>query len=79
MKRRNAGGIAALASRGPPGSTATLTKAQMEELKKPMIKGPEPEVHKVIHWRCVDPCAEMTRRFSALMTKRPIGKWLGMT
>ncbi len=74
--RYNEGSISALASRKPPGATTKLTKAQMEELREWVLKGPDPKVHKVVRWRCVDLRAEVQRRFSVTVAERTIGKWL---
>ena len=48
----------------------------MAELNALVIKGPVPEKHRVVRWRCVDLREEVTRRFSVTVTERPIGKWL---
>jgi hypothetical protein len=48
----------------------------MAELRELVIAGPDREVHKVVRWRCVDLCAEVTRRFSVTVSERTIGKWL---
>jgi transposase len=74
--RYNAGGIGALASRKPPGQAPKLTQAEMDELRDLVIKGPDPEMHKVIGWRCVDLRAEVKHRFSVTVSERTIGKWL---
>ncbi len=74
--RYNACGIDALSSRKPPGTAAKLTKAQMDELRDLVVKGPDLNVHKVIRWRCVDLRAEVQRRFSVTVCERTIGKWL---
>jgi hypothetical protein len=49
----------------------------MAELRAVVIAGPDPEVHKVIRWRCVDLCGEVARRFSVTVPERTMGKWLG--
>lgn len=74
--RYNEGGIAALASRKPPGSAPKLTPAEMDELQELVVKGPDPKVHKVIRWRCLDLRAEVERRFAVTVAERTIGKWL---
>lgn len=74
--RYNGGGIDALLSRKPPGTAARLTKAQMDELRDLVVKGPDPEVHKVIRWRCADLRAEVQHRFGVTVCERTIGKWL---
>ena len=77
VHRYNEAGIVGLASRKPPGAVAKLTQAQMAELRALVIAGPDPKIHKVVRWRCVDLRAEVTRRFSVTVPERTIGKWLG--
>ena len=77
VHRYNAAGVGGLVSRRPPGAPAKLTDAQMAELRRLVIAGPDPKVHTVIRWRCVDLCAEVTRRFTVTVPERTMGKWLG--
>ena len=76
VHRYNEAGIDGLESRKPPGAAPKLTKAQMAELRALVIAGPDPKIHKVIRWRCVDLRAEVTRRFAVTVPERTIGKWL---
>jgi hypothetical protein len=62
VHRYNEAGIVGLASRKPPGAVARLTQAQMAELRALVIAGPDPKIHKVVRWRCVDLRAEARRR-----------------
>jgi len=48
----------------------------MTELKELVIKGPDPERHKVVRWRCVDLRQETARHYSVEVDKRTVGKWL---
>jgi transposase len=77
VHRYNVAGVGGLVSRKPPGAPAKLTEAQMAELRTLVIAGPDPKVHTVIRWRCVDLCAEVTRRFTVTVPERTMGKWLG--
>lgn len=72
----NESGIDALIARKPPGPKPKLTPDQMAELYRIVLEGPDPKVHKVIHWRCLDLRAEVKRRFSVTAAERTIGKWL---
>jgi putative transposase len=72
----NDAGIDGLVSRKPPWASPKLSQAQMAELRELVIAGPDPKIHKVIRWRCVDLRAEVTRRFSVTVPERTIGKWL---
>jgi hypothetical protein len=48
----------------------------MAELRALVIAGPDPKIHKVVRWRCVDLRAEVAKRFSVTVPERTIGKWL---
>jgi transposase len=76
VHRYNADGVEGLKSSHGPGKPASLTGEQMAELKATVLKGPDPERHGVVRWRCVDLRAEVARRFSVEVTERTIGKWL---
>ena len=77
VHRFNATGVDGLISRPPPGPTPKLTKAQMSELRQLVIKGPDPKIHKVVRWRCLDLRLEVARRFSVTVDEITIGRWLG--
>jgi transposase len=74
--RYNAEGVAGLRSIRIGGHPASLTGAQMAELKELTIKGPDPEKDKVVRWRCVDLRDEVARRFTITVSERTIGRWL---
>jgi transposase len=76
VHRYNAAGVAGLATGTRPGRPPSLNEAQMAELKELVIKGPDPELHKVVRWRCVDLCEEIAHRYSVKVTKGTMGKWL---
>ena len=42
-----------------------------------MVRGPDPDIHKVVRWRCADLRAEVARRWSVEVHESTIGKWLG--
>lgn len=77
VHRFNATGIDGLRSCSPPGRTPKLTKEQMTELHQLVIDGPDPMIHKVVRWRCLDLRAEVARRFSVTVDEITIGRWLG--
>jgi len=77
VHRYNAAGIAGLLSRKSPGREPLLTAAQKAELRALVIAGPDPAVHKVVRWRCVDLQAEISRRWSVDVHESTIGGWLG--
>jgi transposase len=76
VHRYNEAGIDGVISRKPPGASSKLTKAQMAELRQLVMAGPDPQIHKVIRWRCVDLRTEVARRFAVTVPERTIGKWL---
>ncbi len=77
VHRYNAAGIEGLKSRKSPGRGAILSAAQTAELRELVIQGPDPAVHKVVRWRCVDLRAEVARRWSVEVHESTIGAWLG--
>jgi transposase len=76
VHRYNEAAIEGLISRVAPGAAAKLTEAQMAELRALVLAGPDPNIHRVVRWRCADLCGEVTRRFSVTVPERTIGKWL---
>ncbi len=76
VHRYNAQGVSGLRSIRIGGHPASLTEAQMAELRDLTIKGPDPAQHKVVRWRCIDLRDEVARRFTVTVTERTIGKWL---
>ena len=76
VHRYNAAGVAGLASGSRSGRPPALNDTQMAELKELVIRGPDPELNKVVRWRCIDLCEEVARRYSVRVTKGTMGKWL---
>ena len=76
VHRYNEFGVDALISRCGPGPAPKLTAAQMQELRTLVLAGPDPAVHHVVRWRCVDLRDEVARRFGVTVQERAIGKWL---
>ena len=74
--RYNDRGVAGLRSIRSGGHPASLTAAQMAELKALTIAGPDPETAKVVRWRCADLREGVVRRFSVTVTEGTIGSWL---
>jgi transposase len=77
VHRYNADGITGLKSRKSPGREPFLTAAQKATLRELVIQGPDPDVHKVMRWRCADLRAEVARRWSIEVHESTIGAWLG--
>jgi len=76
VHRYNKGGIAGLRSRRSPGRPPLLTPLQRAELLDLVIAGPDPEIHGVVRWRCVDLRAEIERRFSVTVHENTVARWL---
>jgi len=77
VHRYNAAGIEGLKSRKSPGRAPLLTTAQKAELRTLVLQGPDPSVHKVVRWRCVDLRAEVARRWQIEVHENTISDWLG--
>lgn len=76
VHRYNVDGIDGLKSHTSSGRAPALTEEQMAELEAMVLKGPDPAMHKVVRWRCLDLQAEVARRFAVEVHKSTIGKWL---
>ena len=76
VHRYNKDGISGLKSRRSTGRPPFLTSLQRAELLDLVIAGPDPEVHGVVRWRCVDLRAEIERRFSVTVHENTVGRWL---
>jgi transposase len=76
VHRYNTEGVSGLLSIRSSGHPASLTEAQMAELRDSTIKGPDPAMDNVVRWRCVDLREELARRFTVTVTERTIGRWL---
>ena len=76
VHRYNEAGIRGLKSRRHPGRAPLLTPLQKAELLDLVTAGPDPEIHGVVRWRCVDLQAEVERRFSVKVHVNTISVWL---
>ena len=76
VHRYNDAGVEGLKSRSSPGRAPFLTDEQKAELKALVIKGPDPDIHQVVRWRCLDVREEVVRRFSVTVHESTVGKWL---
>lgn len=77
VHRYNQEGIDGLKSRKSPGRAPFLTQARKAEPRAMAIRGPDPDIHKVVRWRCVDLRAEVARLWSVEAHEDTIGAWLG--
>lgn len=76
VHRYNARGLAGLKSRRAPGRAPSLSELQKAELLELVTAGPDPLIHGVVRWRCVDLKVEVARRFSVEVHENTIGRWL---
>lgn len=76
VHRYNSGGVGALVSRTSSGRPPKLDAAQMAELYDLVVRGPDPEIDKVVRWRCVDLRGQIARRFLVDVPERTVAKWL---
>ena len=76
VHRYNAEGVEGLKSRSSPGRKPALSAAQRAELRDLVIEGPDPAIHEVVRWRCVDLQGEVARRFSVSVHEDTVGRWL---
>jgi transposase len=76
VHRYNEFGIEGLKSRKSGGREPALTPEQMAQLRELVIAGPDPQIHKVVRWRCIDLQAEVARRWPVEVHQSTIGKWL---
>lgn len=76
VHRYNAEGVTGLVTRHRSGRPSQLTPTQLSELKDLVIEGPDPAVHGVVRWRCIDLCGVVAERFTVTVHERTIGKWL---
>jgi transposase len=76
VHRYNADGLDGLKSRHSPGPPPALSDEQKQELREVVLKGPDPEIHGVVRWRCLDLRAEVARRFCVDVHENTIGRSL---
>ena len=76
VHRYNAEGVRGLRSGRAPGRAPSLTASQRAELLELVIAGPDPDIHGVVRWRCVDLKAEVARRFGVEVHENTISRWL---
>jgi transposase len=76
VHRYNAAGVEGLKSRRAPGRAPVLSALQRAELLDLVLEGPNPQIHGVVRWRCVDLKAEVARRFAVEVHENTIARWL---
>ena len=76
VHRYNAEGIEGLCDRRRPGRPPQLSAAQLAELAGLVEAGPDPAVHGVVRWRCVDLQRQIEARFGVEISERHVGRIL---
>ena len=76
VHRYNADGVAGLCDRRRSGRPPQLSEAQMAALDGLVEAGPDPAVHGVVRWRCVDLQGEIKARFGVEISERHVGRLL---
>jgi transposase len=76
VHRYNADGVAGLRSNHGGGPTPLLGEPEMEEIRAMVIKGPDPERHRVVRWRRAELREEIARRWSVRVCEQTVGRWL---
>jgi transposase len=76
VHRYNAEGVAGLRSGSGGGPAPLLNASEMEALRAIVIKGPDPERHRVVRWRRIDLCEEIARLWSVRVCEQTVGRWL---
>ncbi len=76
VHRYNGEGVAGLRDRPRSGRPAQLSEAQLAELARLVEAGPDPAVHGVVRWRCVDLQGEIRTRFGVEISERHVGRLL---
>ncbi len=76
VHRYNGEGVAGLRDRPRSGRPAQLSEAQLAELARLVEAGPDPALHGVVRWRCVDLQGEIRTRFGVEISERHVGRLL---
>jgi transposase len=76
VHRFNEHGPAGLINAKPPGRPSKLSAAQKEELRQLVEAGPDPQVHGVVRWRCVDLKRVLEDRFAVDLSEVSLGRVL---
>ena len=76
VHRFNRHGADGLIDGKSPGRPPTLSKEQMEELRRLVEAGPDPEKDGVVRWRCVDLKRVLGERFAVDLSEVSLGRVL---
>ena len=76
VHRYNAQGVEGLCDRRRSGRPPRLSEAQLAELASLVEAGPDPAVHGVVRWRCIDLQGQVAARFGVEISERQVGRVL---
>lgn len=76
VHRYNHEGIGGLSDARRSGRPPALSAEQMQDLKALVLAGPEPAIHGVTRWRCLDLSAAIADRYGVIVHERTVGKML---
>ena len=76
VHRYNAQGVEGLCDRRLSGRPPRLSEAQLAELASLVEAGPDPAVHGVVRWRCIDLQGQVAARFGVEISERQVGRIL---
>ena len=76
VHRFNAYGPDGLINAKSPGRPSKLSAEQKEELQQLVEAGPDPQVHGVVRWRCVDLKRVLGERFAVDLSEVSLGRVL---
>ena len=76
VHRFNAQGPDGLVNAMSPGRPSKLSAKQKEELQRLVEAGPDPQVHGVVRWRCVDLKRVVGERFAVDLSEVSLGRVL---
>lgn len=74
--RFNAEGPAGLVTRKAPGARPKITPAIKARIAELVETGPDPDVHGVVRWRCVDLAAVIHAEFGVSLAETSVGQTL---
>ncbi len=75
--RFNESGVAGLSNLPVPGRPAALSAADMAQVKKLVLDGPDLAKHGVVRWRCIDLQGVIEEKFGVRFHETTIGRLLG--
>lgn len=76
VHRYNHDGVGGLSDAERSGRPPALSAEQMDDLEALVLAGPDPAIHGVTRWRCLDLSAAIADRYGVVVHERTVGKML---